>query len=364
MKTELFDYDLPKQYIAQFPPKRRGTTKLLVLDRKTGNIVSRKYDDIPEYVKPGDIVVLNKTKVIKARIFPKVARTGKKIEVLLLDQILDKISGQKEKEINSFPEYWFCLVGRAKDVKIGDNLVLGNFELQITDREPDSPRFVIGLRNSRLLLRKYGHVPLPAYIKRPDLPSDKVRYNTVFAHEEGSVAAPTASLNLTRSMINRIKQAGAKICYINLEVGWGTFAPVNTENIQDFKIHEERIEVPQATVDLVNSAKGRSTKNSGEDKVTSGRIWAFGTTVVRALESVAVGDHKIKPFSGSTKLFIYPGYKFKIVDLMVTNFHMPKSSLMMLISAFASREMIMNAYNHAQEKDYKFLSYGDSMLIL
>ncbi len=346
MKLELFNYDLPKELIAQFPPKVRGTTRLLVLDRKTGAIEHKKYADVPEFIKSGDVVVLNRTKVLKARIFPTVERTGKRVEILFLNEVLD------EHNKPGLSDFWHCLIGRAKNVKIGDVLILGDYRIEVKERPLNSPGFVVKCHNAKNLMKEFGHVPLPPYIKRSDKPSDVIRYNTVFGIQEGSVAAPTASLNMTKDLMQKIKDAGAQICYVNLEVSWGTFAPVNTEKIEDFKIHEEWIEVPAQTAATINAAK-----KSG------GRIWAVGTTVVRTLESAAADD-EIKSFTGKTGLFIYPGYKFKVVDKMITNFHVPKSSLLMLVSAFAGRELMFSAYESAIQNKYKFLSYGDSMLIL
>lgn len=340
MKTEIFNYDLPRKLIAQNPPAKRGTTRLLVLNRDSGKIEHKKYLDIPSYIKKGDVVVLNKTKVIWARIFPTVQRTGKQIEVLFLEK--------RNKD------YWYCLVGRAKDVKIGDILKLNEFEIKVVNRKSGEAGFLLEAKNADKLMGEYGHVPLPPYIKRRDILSDKERYNTVFSQDSGSVAAPTASLNLTSESIQQIKNAGAKICYINLQIGWGTFAPLNTENVEDFDIHGEYVEVGKDTVNSVNNCKGR--------------VWAFGTTVVRALEGVSVEKGKIKEFKGIVDLFIYPGYDFKIVDILVTNFHAPKTSLLTLVSAFANKSptgerMIFKAYEVAKRHRYKFLSYGDSMLI-
>ncbi len=339
MKTELFDYNLPTESIAQFPPEKRGTTRLLVLNKQTGAIEHKRYFNLPSFIQEGDVVVLNKTKVLKARIFPKVKRTGKQVECLFLSKLEEK---------DEF-EYWEALIGRAKDVKFGDILELDGFEIEVYSRESGAPGFVVRTKNAFEIMKKFGHVPLPPYIKRSDTTSDRIRYNTVFGQNENSVAAPTASLNLTPEILTEIEKRGAKICYVTLNVSWGTFAPVNTEQIEDFKIHSEIIEVPEETAKIVNSAKNR--------------VWAFGTTVVRTLESVA-SDHEIKPFAGPTSLFIYPGYKFKVVDVLVTNFHAPKSSLVMLVSAFAGTENIKNAYDTAINEGYKFLSYGDSMLIL
>jgi S-adenosylmethionine:tRNA ribosyltransferase-isomerase len=335
VKTEDFEYNLPLKSIAQNPPQNRGESRLLVLDRKTGNTNHRHYYDIPTFIDAGDVIVLNRTKVVWARIFPVVKRTGRNIEVLFL---------KNEGENN-----WYCLVGRARHVKIGDILEIGDYKLKILNRRQGEAGFVINAPDVYMIMKKHGHVPLPPYIKRKDIESDKVRYNTVFAENEGSVAAPTASLNLTDKILDGIKNAGGKIGYIDLDVGWGTFAPINTENVEDFDIHSEKISVGKDVVDLVNNCKGR--------------VWAFGTTVVRALESVADDKGRIKEFCGETDLFIYPGYKFKTVDVLVTNFHASKTSLITLVSAFAGVGNIKHAYREALKSGYKFLSYGDSMLV-
>ncbi len=335
MKTSLFDYELPKEIIAQNPPEKRGDTKLLVLNRKTRSIQHKHYSDIPDYIKKDDVVVLNKTKVLWARIFPTVKRTGRRVEVLFLK--------------NAEKGLWHCLVGRARNVKIGDRLLLNEYELEIVERKESDPGFMIQARNAKEIMSKYGHVPLPPYIKRKDVDSDKIRYNTVFAEDDNSVAAPTASLNLIEKSLKGIKDRGAKVCYVDLEVGWGTFAPINTEKVEDFQIHPEEISIGKSAVDCVNKCKGR--------------VWAFGTTVVRALESVAIDSDKIKRYEGETSLFIYPGYKFKVVDVLVTNFHAPRTSLLTLVSAFAGRGLIMRAYEEAKKEKCRFLSYGDSMLI-
>ncbi len=336
MRTELFDYDLPEKFIAQHPPKERGTTRLMVLDRAEKSIEHKRYSDIPEFINDGDVIVLNKTKVIQARVFAKVERTGREVEILFLEELGENL--------------WHALIGRARHVKIGDTLHVGDYRLAVQGRDKGDPGFKLKIHSAKELMKKHGHTPLPPYIKRPDTLDDKSRYNTVFSEKDGSVAAPTASLNLTEELLQKIQDAGGQICHINLVVGWGTFAPVNTEKIEDFKIHGEYVDVPAETVETVNLCKGN--------------IWVFGTTVVRALESAAIKNGELEEFHGQTELFIYPGYKYKIVDRLVTNFHAPRTSLIMLVSAFAGREFTMKAYETAKEKDYKFLSYGDSMLIL
>jgi S-adenosylmethionine:tRNA ribosyltransferase-isomerase len=351
MKLNEFEYDLPENLIAQDPPEERGQSRLLVLDKQTGQIQHKRYYDIPEFVKSGDVVVLNQTKVLKARVFPEVKRTERKVEVLFLHALNeDKRDIYGEKLNDGKWDIWYGLVGRARHVKIGDTLDIGGAEIRILDRESGARGFILATKDVFSLMQKYGHVPLPPYIKREDTKKDRERYNTVFAEDAKSVAAPTASLNLTENILSRIKKAGAQIAYVRLNVGWGTFAPVDTENIEDFDIHAEYIDVPRESVDIINNAEGR--------------IWAFGTTVVRTLESVAVGDGKVKEYKGETDLYIYPPYEFKVADVLVTNFHAPQTSLVMLVSALGGKENVLSAYESAKKDKYKFLSYGDSMLII
>lgn len=335
MNISEFKYNLPQELIAKYPPKKRGTTNLLVLDKQSGDIQHRKYFDIPEYIQEGDIVVLNETKVLNSRTFfltPK----GKKVEVLFLEERGSNV--------------WYGLIGRAKDVRILDVLICGDIQIKIAKREGNGflVKFISG--NSLNLFTKYGHTPLPPYMGREDIESDKERYNTVFSSTPGAVAAPTASLNLTNDILDRIKKKGAKTVKIELRVGWGTFAPVREENILEHEIHKEFVNVGKEAAERINNC--------------SGRVWAFGTTVARAIESAySQKDKKIEPFSGYTTLYIYPGYDWKVVDILVTNFHMPDSSLILLVSSFAGKDLIKKAYAQAIESKYKFLSYGDSMLI-
>lgn len=338
MKSNIFKYELPKEKIAQFPPQKRGTTKLLVVDRKTRNMEHKKYFNVVDYIKKGDIVVLNETKVEKRRTF-FLTEKGRKVEVLFLE---------KRKEEDGLEE-WFCLVGRAKDVKDGEILREKEIFVKVIKREGNGFLVNIPSEKSEILFEKYGHTPLPPYMKRKDRKSDQIRYNTVFSKMEGSVAAPTASLNLTDDILRKIEKKGAKIVKIELKVGWGTFAPVREENIEDHKIHEEYINISKETADEINNRNGD--------------IWAFGTTVARTLES-AVKRGKVKPFEGYTDLYIYPGYKWKVVDHLITNFHMPDSSLILLVSSFMGINLTKKVYKEALGKDYRFLSYGDSMLII
>ena len=342
MKMSDFKYNLPEEHIAQYPPKERGTSKLLVLDKTNGKMEEKKYFNIPEYIKKGDIVVLNETKVLNSRTF-FLTPTGKRVEVLFLENIGN--------------ENWFVLIGRAKNVKLGDILSNeDNQSIKIVAKKRKENGFLIAFVDgtSYELFEKYGHTPLPPYMKREDEKSDSERYNTVFSRLEGAVAAPTASLNLTDNILREIEEKGAEIVKIELRVGWGTFAPIRDEDIEKHQIHKEYINVNEEVASKINNCKGR--------------VWAFGTTVVRTLESIAILNEKnkryaIKPFKGETDLYIYPGYEWKIVDVLVTNFHMPDSSLILLVSSFAGKENIKMAYDFAIQNDYKFLSYGDSMLI-
>jgi S-adenosylmethionine:tRNA ribosyltransferase-isomerase len=346
MDISEFKYNLPEHLIAQYPPKERGTTNLLVLDKERGNIVDKKYFNIPEYINEGDVVVLNETEVIDGRTY-FLTPEEKRVEVLFLED--------REEDI------WYVLIGRAKYAKKGD--VLSNedskdIQIEVLEREGNGSlvKFVKG--DSSTLFDKYGHTPLPPYMKRADEESDQERYNTVFSRLPGAVAAPTASLNLTDKILKEIQKKGAKIVKVELRVGWGTFAPIREENIEEHNIHEEYINISSESAQSINEGilKGR-------------KVWAFGTTVARTLESVAQKDsssgrYLVKEYQGKTDLYIYPGYEWKIVDCLVTNFHMPDSSLILLVSSFAGKENIQRAYKHAIDNRCKFLSYGDSMLII
>lgn len=359
----IFDYFLPQNLIANFPPKERGTTRLLVIDRKTGSISHKKYFDVIDYINPGDVVVLNRTKVINVRTFPIVSRTGKKVQLLFLNNIQknnltkndDQLSELEKKYGQENIEYWYALIGRAKNVRIGDKLFFdGSETVEIVHRNEGEAGFVVACHKDETskIFEKYGHVPLPPYIKRDDNDEDKIRYNTVFAKIDGSVAAPTASLNITDEILSKIKAKGAKIAYVELKVSWGTFSPVNTEDYRNFKIHGEYYNVLKEDAEIINQVKA-----------AGGKVVAFGTTVTRVLESIAKNG-KIKAGEGYTDIYIYPGYFWKFVDHLVTNFHTPKSSLILLVNSFLGEDLTEKAYKIAIENNYAFLSYGDSMLII
>lgn len=337
-----FTYNLPEERIAKFPPKERGTTKLLVLDREEGSITHRKYSDCVEYMKEGDVVVLNETKVEKRRTY--FLDSKERIhEVLFLNQQQDG--------------NWFCLIKKSRQLNEKDilsNLICKEIQLQIVKKSEKGVivRLISNL-NPEEVFEKIGHTPIPPYMKRDDTQEDFERYNTVFGSQFGSVASPTASLNLTEDLLEKIKKKGVKVAKVDLKVGWGTFAPVREENIEDHEIHEEEISLSQLSADIINT----TIKNGGD-------VWAFGTTVARLLESCATKDGLVRAYSGSTNLYIYPGYEWKIVNHLITNFHMPDSSLILLVSSFAGTELIKKAYDEALAYEYMFLSYGDSMLII
>lgn len=376
MKTSDFTYNLPEERIAKYPPKERGTTRLMVLDRASGQITHKNYFNVVDYIQPGDVIVLNHTKVQNVRTFPTVERTGRQVELMFLENIQYQQEELTHEERQKY-EYWYALIGRARHVKLGDVLQFEqNDYVDVINRKEGETGFIVRIPagSSTELFNKYGHVPLPPYMHRPDEDSDKVRYNTVFAKQLGSVAAPTASLNLTDELLQQIRDKGVKIAYVNLVVGWGTFAPVNTDQVEDFQIHHESYEMPEETAKTIN-----------ETIVAGGKVWAFGTTATRVLETCAVEDlgfaqrsgnmanlstavdpkkYLVKEGVGDTRIFIYPGYNWKVVDHLVTNFHASGSSLLMLVSSFAGYDAIMKAYQLAIAQEYNFLSYGDSMLLL
>jgi S-adenosylmethionine:tRNA ribosyltransferase-isomerase len=336
MKTSDFDYHLPESSIAQTPAEPRDSSRLLVLHRDTGALEHRIFRDVTDYVKAGDLLVLNQTRVIPARIYAHKA-TGGRVELLLLRR-RDSLS-------------WEALVG-GKGLRVGTVVkveegpeaeileILEGAERLIKFSEPIEPYF-----------SKVGNVPLPPYIH--EKLTDPERYQTVYAREPGSAAAPTAGLHFTPRLLEELQVKGVKIAYVTLHVGLDTFAPVNEENPEEHKIHSEWCEISQDTADQINQ-----TKKSG------GRVIAVGTTSVRTLESAAVGRDTISSYLGPTSLFILPGYEFKVVDAMITNFHLPRSSLIMLVSAFAGREKILETYATAIDEGYRFYSFGDAMLIL
>ncbi len=343
MDVELFNYELPQNLIAQKPHTPRDECKLMVCDRIKGTVEHTVFKNIVKYIKKGDLLVLNNTKVIPARIFAR-KTTGGRIEIFLLEKL----------EKNRF----LCLT-RGK-IKQETRVLLKNGKEALVRKLPDSDKRIVEFEDSEniyKLLEEIGDVPLPPYIKRNYDNYDKSRdfefYQTVFAKKEGAVASPTAGLHFTKELLEKIQAKGVKISYITLHVGIGTFKPVKEKEVEKHKMHKERFEISQETAELFNE-----TKRSG------GRIIAVGTTVVRALESSVNQQGELLPQKGATDIFIYPGYKFKAIDSLITNFHLPKSTLLMLVSAFYSREKILECYKKAIEKQYRFFSFGDAMFII
>lgn len=340
MKTDDFDYQLEEERIAQVPIKERDHSKLLVLERETGKIKHDHFYNILEYINPGDVLVLNNTKVLPARLFGSRLGKDEKIEVLLL---------KRERDI------WECLVRPGKKMKIGTEVEFGDGILKgkVLDILEDGTRkiefYYSGIFEE--ILDQLGQMPLPPYIK--EKLEDKDRYQTVYAKETGSAAAPTAGLHFTKELLEKIKEKGASIAYITLHVGLGTFRPVSVEDVTEHKMHSEYYSLEEENLRIIDEAKKKG-----------GQIIAVGTTTIRTLETIGEKfNGRLKADSGWTDIFIYPGFEFKIADSLITNFHLPKSTLMMLVSAFSSKENIMNAYEEAKEKEYMFFSFGDGMFI-
>jgi S-adenosylmethionine:tRNA ribosyltransferase-isomerase len=352
MKTSEFDYNLPESSIAQTPAEPRDSSRLLVLHRETGELEHRIFRDVADYLRAGDLLVLNQTRVIPARIFAH-KETGGRVELLLLRRF-DALT-------------WDVLVG-GKGLRVGKKVHVANGpEASIIEVLDGAERVIRFAEPIEPYFSKVGNVPLPPYIHEKI--NDPERYQTVYAKEPGSAAAPTAGLHFTPRLLEELQVRGIKIAYVTLHVGLDTFAPVTEDDPVEHKIHSEWCELPQETADRINE-----TKKSG------GRVVAVGTTSVRTLESAAPDtivdnsiidtsrlsnpEYRIVPFTGPTSLFILPGYQFKVVDVMITNFHLPKSTLLMLVSAFAGREKILETYETAIKEGYRFYSFGDAMLIL
>ena len=340
MTTKDFYYDLPPELIAQHPLKDRAGSRLLVLDKETGKIEHKNFRNIIEYLNPGDCLVMNNTRVIPARLYGVKEDTGGKIEFLLLKRI----------DLNT----WNVILKPGKRARTGARFVFGDglLKAEVIEVRPDGNRIVRFEYDGvwEELLDKLGEMPLPPYIK--EKLEDKERYQTVYSKIEGSAAAPTAGLHFTNELLEDIKDKGVKTAYLTLHVGLGTFRPVSVENVEEHVMHTEHYEVSQEAADIING-----TRKSG------GRIIAVGTTSVRTLETVAEDNGTMKAEIGDTSIFIYPGYKFKVTDSIITNFHLPESTLLMLVSAFAGKENIFEAYEQAVKEKYRFFSFGDAMLL-
>ncbi|MEG2028985.1 MAG: tRNA preQ1(34) S-adenosylmethionine ribosyltransferase-isomerase QueA [Bacilli bacterium] len=339
MKTDDFDFNLPEKLIAQTPLEKRDASKLLVLNRKTGDITHHHFTDIIDYLNKDDVLVLNDTKVIPARLIGIKKETKAIIEILLLKEIESNI--------------WQCLTKPAKRVKVGTIIDFGGILKAECIKEFDD-----GIRNFKLIykgilyeiLDELGEMPLPPYIHEKLI--DKDRYQTVYAKNIGSAAAPTAGLHFTKELMKKIQEKGIIIVYITLHVGLGTFRPVNVTDVTKHKMHSEYYMMTKESAVVLNNAK-----------VNNHKIISVGTTSTRVLETIMTLYGTFKECSGNTDIFIYPGYEFKAIDGLITNFHLPKSTLVMLVSAFSSKEFILNAYNEAIKNNYRFFSFGDAMYI-
>ena len=357
LRVEDFDYELPADLIAQEPPAERGTSRMMVLDRTTGSTRDDSFSDLGRYLQKGDLLVLNDSRVIPARLYAR--RT--------LRRDSEKPTGRIEVMLTepTGPDQWRALVRPARKVAIGERLVFpaadGSIvlEAEVLERGQYGERLLefTPADDFFSVLDHIGHVPLPPYIRRDDATADRERYQTVFAQERGSVAAPTAGLHFTPQMLSSLEAQGVEITRITLHVGLGTFAPLRVERVDEVRLHCERYTISPHAAHAINSAVAERRR----------RV-AVGTTTVRTLESAALmasisGSQSIQPHSGTTEIFISPGFEFRLVSALLTNFHLPQSSLLMLVSAFAGREHVLAAYEHAVEQKYRFFSYGDCMFI-
>lgn len=341
MRVDEFDYYLPEDRIAQHPVTPRDSSRLMVVDRSTGEIHHRVFRDIVEYLKAGDVLVVNDTRVIPARLYGEREGTGGKVEVLLLRDLGDGL--------------WQALTRPGRRTRPGTRVAFGHGELKCTVEEAheDGTRMLrfVPVGEVDRLIEKLGEVPTPPYIHEPL--QDPERYQTVYSVHRGSAAAPTAGLHFTPELLQKIREAGVGIARITLHVGLGTFRPVTSESVEEHRMHSEWYRVTGETAKMINAARRAGA-----------RVIAVGTTSARTLESVADEAGQVRAVSGWTDIFIYPGYRFKAVDAMITNFHLPKSTLLMMISAFAGKDLIMRAYTTAVNSGYRFFSFGDAMLIL
>ncbi|HTK82929.1 MAG TPA: tRNA preQ1(34) S-adenosylmethionine ribosyltransferase-isomerase QueA [Bacteroidota bacterium] len=345
MKLSDFKYPLPRNLIAKHPAKPRDSSRMMVLNRSDESILERKFSDISEYFSKGDCLVINETKVFSARLFGKKEKTNAKIEVFLL------------RELNKEEGIWDVIVDPARKVRIGNKIYFddGKIWCEVIDNTTSRGRTVrFNIREDLFkIIDRIGVTPLPYYIKRDPEESDKEQYQTVFAKNLGSVAAPTASLHFTTRLLNQLEKKGVRIAPVTLHLGLGSFRPVEVEDLSKHKMDSEYYEIPQSTVDMVN----RTIDNKGH-------VFVSGTSTTRAVESSVTTTGHLKSNRGWTDKFIFPPYDFKIVDHLITNFHMPESTLLMLACAFANRDYIMKAYKKAIKEKWRFYSYGDGMLIL
>ena len=334
-----FHFDLPEELIAQQPPEKRGDSRLLCLDKDSGEYRDQVFADLPDLIHPGDLLVFNNTRVIPARLFGQ-KETGGKVEILI-ERLLSDTRALTQ-------------IRASKSPKTGSRIQLeNNVILEVQGRQDDF--FILECLDApslAVILEAVGHMPLPPYIERNDTELDKERYQTVFAKQAGAVAAPTAGLHFTDDLLQQLSDKGAKLGFVTLHVGAGTFQPVRVDDIQQHKMHSEWFQIEAELCELIDM-----TKQQGR------RVIAVGTTSVRCLESAAKNGVPLQPILGETDIFIYPGYQFQLVDALITNFHLPESTLLMLVSAFAGRENVLKAYEHAVQERYRFFSYGDAMFL-
>lgn len=344
MRLSDFDYELPEELIAKFPIEKRDHSRLMVINRKDESIQHKHFYDLPEYLNPGDLLIVNETMVYPARLWAVKDRTEAKVEVFLLRELENNL--------------WEVMVKPARKVRIGNKLTIAEgVQCDVIDNTVSGGRVVrfndISQQDLYALIDKIGQSPLPPYIDREPTPIDKIKYQTVYAKRRGAVAAPTAGLHFTKDLIDKIKNKGIKIRPVVLHIGLGTFRPVTVEDLSRHRMDSEYYEVSAETAIAINEAKAKGK-----------RVVAVGTSVVRALETVTVSGFQVSPRKGWTDKFIHPPYDFKMVDILITNFHQPKSTLIMQVAAFANLDLILRAYREAIKEKYRFFSYGDAMIIL
>ena len=342
MLVSEFDFDLPLDLIAQYPASERDLSRLMVLDRRNKTISDDSFRGIASHLLPGDLLVMNDTRVIPARIFGK-KETGGKVEIFLL------------RRKNCASECWNCMIKASKGLKIGSSIFLDETMTAKILERVDAETWLVefeGKESFSIWLDQQGHVPLPPYLQRKDIKQDRERYQTVYASTPGAVAAPTAGLHFTDGLLAELAALGIKTAFLTLHTGLGTFKPVRVDRVEDHRIHTENYCLPTVTAEQVRAAKEEGR-----------RVVAVGTTVARTLEFAAENDGTVRAGDGEANIFIYPGYKFKVVDALITNFHLPKSTLLMLLSAFAGKKFTDEAYSYAISRGYRFYSYGDAMFI-
>lgn len=349
MKLSHFNFNLPKELLAEFPSENRDEARLMVVNRKTNTIEHKMFKDLIDYFDDGDVLILNNTKVFPARLYGNKEKTGARIEVFLL------------RELNAEQRLWDVLVDPARKIRIGNKLYFGDDDslvAEVIDNTTSRGRTLRFLYDGsydefRNKLTELGETPIPKYINREVVPEDAERYQTIYAKEEGAVAAPTAGLHFSKHLLKRLEIKGVDFAEVTLHVGLGTFNPVEVEDLSKHKMDSEELRITQAACDVVNNAKANRK-----------RICAVGTTTMRAVESSVSSARQLNPYDGWTNKFIFPPYDFSIADCMITNFHTPKSTLLMMISAFTGHDLMKKAYDEAIKEGYRFYSYGDAMLIL